>query len=85
MVWDLTVVGLDVSYKEEFIPEDDCSYKILIQQEKKMKVSVRNSFYINEPGKVVLTVYNSSFKRKKFFYRYKIKPVVVPSYNFHRQ
>ncbi|KAF5203849.1 Patellin-4 [Thalictrum thalictroides] len=79
VVWDLTVVGLDVSYKEEFVPEDDCSYKIPIQMEKKMSGSVRNSFYISEPGMILLTIDNSTFKKKKVLYRLKIKPT-VPMY-----
>ncbi|KAG9445664.1 hypothetical protein H6P81_011792 [Aristolochia fimbriata] len=80
-VWDMAVVGLEAVYKEEFIPDDDCSYKVLIQKEKKMEESVRNSFYINEPGKVVLTVDNRSFKKKKVLYRSKTKPT-VPLYTF---
>ncbi|XP_068651374.1 patellin-4-like [Aristolochia californica] len=76
-VWDITVVGWEATYKEEFIPDDDCSYTVLIQKEKKMEESVRNSFYINEPGKVVVTVDNRSFKKKKVLYRSKTKPTVT--------
>ncbi|XP_077229332.1 patellin-4-like [Tasmannia lanceolata] len=83
VVWDMTVVGWDVTYKEEFIPEDECSYRILIQGEKKMEESVRNSFYINEPGKVVLTIDNRTLKKKKILYRTKSKPT-IPLYNFSR-
>lgn len=79
VVWDLMVVGLDVSYREEFIPDDDCSYRILIRKENKLSGSVRNSFYINEPGKIILTMDNSTFKKKKVLYRLKIKPT-VPMY-----
>ncbi|PIA45382.1 hypothetical protein AQUCO_01700732v1, partial [Aquilegia coerulea] len=79
VVWDLTVVRLDVSYKEEFVPDDDCSYRIPIQMEKKMSGSVRNSFYISEPGMILLTIDNSTFKKKKVLYRLKIKPT-VPMY-----
>lgn len=74
MFWDMTVVGYEVNYKEEFIPNDECSYRILVQKEQKMKQSVRNSFHIREPGKIVLSVENPSFKKKKIFYRYTIKP-----------
>ncbi|XP_058103652.1 patellin-4-like [Magnolia sinica] len=84
VVWDMIVVGWEVTYKEEFIPDDDCSYKILIQKEKRMEKSVRNSFYINEPGKVVLTLENRSFKKKKAFYRSKFKPTPIPLYNFFK-
>lgn len=73
MVWDLTVVKHEVHYKEEFIPNDECSYRILVQKEHKRK-SVRNSFHIREPGKIVLSVENHALKKRKIFYRYTIKP-----------
>lgn len=79
MVWDLTVVGSsDVSYKEEFIPDDEGSYKVLLQNEKEKKKGegVRNSFYISEPGKIVITFDNPMLKKKKVLYRYKTKPTV---------
>ncbi|RWV90159.1 hypothetical protein GW17_00047661 [Ensete ventricosum] len=80
VVWDITVVGWDVNYREEFIPEDEGSYKILIQNEKKPEECIRNSFYISEPGKVVLTVENRTFKKKRVFYRSKSKPT-IPLYD----
>lgn len=80
-MWDLTVLGWEVTYKEEFVPDDECSYRILLQKEKKMTESVRNSFYINEPGKLVITITNGTFKKKRVFYRYKTKPT-VPMYVF---
>ncbi|XP_043692953.1 patellin-4-like [Telopea speciosissima] len=76
VVWDVTVVGGDVVYREEFIPEDECSYTILIQKDKKMETCIRNSFYINEPGLILLTIDNGGFKKKKVFYRLKSKPTV---------
>ncbi|KAE8724872.1 Sec14p-like phosphatidylinositol transfer family protein, putative isoform 2 [Hibiscus syriacus] len=77
MIWDLTVVGAwDVSYKEEFIPDDEGSYRVLIQNEKDKKKggSVGNSFYISEPGKIVISIANFLLKKKKILYRYKTKP-----------
>ncbi|KAK6940661.1 CRAL-TRIO lipid binding domain [Dillenia turbinata] len=76
VVWDAMVVGKEVTYKEEFIPDDEGSYKILIQKEKKLGQGIRNSFYINEPGKIVVTINNSTLKKKKVFYRFKSKPTV---------
>ncbi|OVA05129.1 Cellular retinaldehyde binding/alpha-tocopherol transport [Macleaya cordata] len=76
LVWDLIVLGWEVSYKEEFVPTDEGSYTIIVQKAKKMgshEEPVRNSFRNNEPGKVVLTVDNGSFKKKRVFYRYKTK------------
>lgn len=81
VVWDMTVVGWDVSYKEEFIPEDEGSYKILLEKGQKMGGSVRNSFYINEPGKIAITVGNATYKRKRVLYRFRSKPT-VPMYVF---
>ncbi|KAK4418398.1 11S globulin seed storage protein Jug r 4 [Sesamum alatum] len=68
VMWDVTVVGYEVGYKEEFVPDDDCSYIVLIQ-EKKMLESIRNSFHIREPGKIVITIVNGAYAKKKAFYR----------------
>ncbi|OMP03087.1 hypothetical protein CCACVL1_02572 [Corchorus capsularis] len=81
IIWDLTVVGCEVGYKEEFVPDDEGSYKVLLQKDKEKKAgeSVRNSFYISEPGKIVITIDNYMLKRKKVLYRYKTRPT-VPMY-----
>ncbi len=79
MVWDITVVGWEVSCKEEFIPDDEGSYKILLQNQNKMGVCVRNSFYISEPGRIVLTIDNGTLKKKRVLYRSKAK-ATVPMY-----
>lgn len=74
VVWDLTVLGWDVNYKEEFVPDDDGSYTVIIQKGRKMAAHeepIRNSFKNNEPGKIVLAVENNGFKKKKIFFRYK--------------
>lgn len=77
------MAGSDVSYKEEFIPDDEGSYKIQLLKQKKLGESVRNSFYISEPGKIVITFYNASFKKKRVHYRSKAKPT-VPMYIFYK-
>ncbi|KAK3193547.1 hypothetical protein Dsin_024857 [Dipteronia sinensis] len=86
MIWDLTVVEWDVLYKEEFIPDDEGSYTVLLREERESKGGeiIRNSFYINEPGKIVITIHNSTFNRKKVFYRFKTKPT-VPMYVFYKK
>ncbi|XP_020230791.1 patellin-4 [Cajanus cajan] len=74
LCWDLTVLGWEVSYKEEFVPTDEGSYTIIVQKGKKMgsqEGPVRNTFRNNEPGKVVLTIENNSNKKKRVLYRYK--------------
>ncbi|EXB75191.1 hypothetical protein L484_025971 [Morus notabilis] len=76
LVWDLTVLGWEVNYKEEFVPNDEGSYTIIVQKAKKMGLNegpIRNTFRSNEPGKVVLTIENNSSKKKKVLYRYKTK------------
>ncbi|XP_052180722.1 patellin-4-like [Diospyros lotus] len=78
-IWDLTVLGWEVTYKEEFVPSDEGSYTIIVQKVKKMNCNeeaVRNSFRNNEPGKIVLTIGNPSSKKKKVFYRYKTQKSV---------
>lgn len=76
ITWDLMVVGNEVSYKEEFVPEDDCSYNVLVQSDKKMTGLARNSFHIREPGEIVINIHNLTSKKKRAFYRYKTKPSV---------
>lgn len=76
MLWDLTVLGWEVNYKEEFVPADEASYTIIIQKGKTMSPNggpIRNLFRNNEPGKVVLTIENCSSKKKRILYRYKTK------------
>ncbi|PIA37834.1 hypothetical protein AQUCO_03000403v1 [Aquilegia coerulea] len=75
LVWDVSVLGWEVTYKEEFVPSDEGSYTIIVQKAKKMgygEEPIRNSFRNNEPGKVVLTIENGSFKKKRVLYRYKV-------------
>ncbi|WCJ38318.1 PATELLIN 2 [Euphorbia peplus] len=81
MTWDFTVVGWDVTCKEEFIPDDEGSYRVLLRKykEKKIGESIRSSFYIYEPGKLVITIDNTNLKKKKVYYRSKTKPY-LPTY-----
>jgi hypothetical protein len=78
-MWDITVVGWDVTYKEEFIPDDEGSYTVLLQNQNIVGDSTRNSFYINEPGRILLTIENGNFKKKKMYYRSKTR-VTVPMF-----
>ncbi|KEH37089.1 putative cellular retinaldehyde binding/alpha-tocopherol transport, GOLD domain, CRAL/TRIO [Medicago truncatula] len=74
LCWDLAVLGWEVSYKEEFVPNDDGSYTVIVQKGKKIgsqEGPIRNTFKNNEPGKVILTINNSSNKKKRVLYRYK--------------
>ncbi|KAJ1420866.1 GOLD domain [Sesbania bispinosa] len=74
LCWDLTVLGWEVSYKEEFVPNDEGSYTVIVQKGKKMgsqEGPIRNSFRNNEAGKVILTIENTTNKKKRVMYRYK--------------
>ena len=79
MIWDVTVVGWEVTYKEEFIPDDEGSYIVLLENQNKMRESIRNSFYINEPGKIVITIENEAYRQRMMYYRSKAVPT-VPMY-----
>ncbi|KAJ7945175.1 patellin-3-like [Quillaja saponaria] len=75
LTWEVRVHGWDVSYGAEFIPSSEESYTVIIQKSRKVASSeepvISNSFKIVEPGKVVLTIDNSSSKKKKLLYRLK--------------
>ncbi|KAL6206388.1 hypothetical protein ACLB2K_023636 [Fragaria x ananassa] len=74
LVWDVSILGWEVNYKEEFVPSDEGSYTIIVQKKKKIGANegpIRNTFRSNEPGKVVLTIENTSSKKKRVLYRHK--------------
>ncbi|PIN04935.1 Phosphatidylinositol transfer protein SEC14 [Handroanthus impetiginosus] len=76
LIWDLTIIGWDVNYKEEFVPTDEGSYTLIVKKERKItwqEESIRNTFKNKEPGKLVITIENGIFKKKRVLYRYKIK------------
>ncbi|CAL9137367.1 unnamed protein product [Musa acuminata var. zebrina] len=77
LVWELRVLGWDVNYGAEFVPSAEDGYTVIVQKSRKMVVTdepvVKDSFKIGEAGKVVLTVDNTTSKKKKLLYRYKTK------------
>ncbi|XP_074557654.1 patellin-3-like [Curcuma longa] len=77
LVWELRVLGSDVTYGAEFVPNADDGYTVIVQKSWKListdEPVVKDSFKIGEAGKVVLTLDNSTSKKKKLLYRYKIK------------
>ncbi|XP_057490599.1 patellin-3-like [Actinidia eriantha] len=78
IVWELRVVGWEVTYSAEYVPNAEGAYTVVIQKPKKMAQTdepvVTNSFKIGELGKIVLAIDNPTSKRKKFVYRFKVKP-----------
>lgn len=67
-----------MTYSAEFVPSANESYTVVMQKATKMTSSddpvISGSFKVSEVGKIVLTVDNPTFKRKKLLYRYKVLP-----------
>lgn len=78
IVWELRVVGWEVTYSAEFVPSTEGSYTINIQKPRKMTPTdepvVSNSFKISELGKILLTIDNPTSKKKHLLYRFKDVP-----------
>lgn len=74
----MRVVGWEVSYGAEFVPDAKDAYTVIIQKPTKMAPTddpvVSNSFKVGELGKILLTIDNPTSKKKKLLYRFKIKP-----------
>ncbi|XP_076911677.1 patellin-3-like [Bidens hawaiensis] len=79
LVWELRVVGWEVTYTAEYVPADESHYTIIIQKAKKMAPTdepvISHSFKINELGKILLTVDNPTSKKKTLIYRFKVNPL----------
>ncbi|KAF6139379.1 hypothetical protein GIB67_026221 [Kingdonia uniflora] len=78
LVWELRVAGWEVSYGAEFVPTAEDGYTVIVQKARKIASTtdepvICNSFKIGEPGKVVITIDNTSSKKKKLVYRSKTK------------
>ncbi|XP_057470046.1 patellin-3-like [Actinidia eriantha] len=78
LVWEVRVVGWDVSYGAEFLPGAEGGYTVIIQKSRKIlpadETVICGSYKTTEPGKVVLTFDNQTSKKKKLLYRTKTKP-----------
>ncbi|MQL90452.1 hypothetical protein Taro_023045 [Colocasia esculenta] len=76
-VWELRVLGWDVSYGTEFVPKAEDGCTVIIQNTRKFTPTdepfVKNSFMIGDPGKIVLTVDITTSKKRKLLYRSKTK------------
>ncbi|MCO5605298.1 hypothetical protein L7F22_059480 [Adiantum nelumboides] len=77
MVWDLVVVGWEVVCGEEFVPSGEGKYTVIIQKAKKVTAAeepLRNSFKATaDAGKVVITIENTSRRKKLVEYRHTSK------------
>ncbi|XP_076896460.1 patellin-3-like [Bidens hawaiensis] len=60
LMWELRVVGWEVSYGAEYAPNNESNYTINIQKPKKMAPTdepvVSHSYKINELGKLLITI-----------------------------
>ncbi|KAL2231841.1 patellin-3 [Sesamum indicum] len=78
LVWELRVVGWEVSYSAEYVPNAERGYTVIIQKTRKMLPTdepvVSSSFNVTELGKILLTIDNPSAKKKKLLYRFKVLP-----------
>ena len=77
-MWELRVLGWEVSYGAEFTPDAEGGYTVIVQKTRKLPAHeepiMKGSFKVNEPGKVLLTVNNLALnKKKKLLYRFKVK------------
>ncbi|KAM0827364.1 hypothetical protein ACQ4PT_068246 [Festuca glaucescens] len=77
VVWELRVLGWEVSYGVEFTPDAEGGYTVIVQKTRKVPANeepiMKGSFKASEPGKVVLTVNNPMSKKKKLLCRFKVK------------
>ncbi|CAI9786963.1 unnamed protein product [Fraxinus pennsylvanica] len=81
IVWELRVVGWEVSYRAEYVPNTEGGYTVIIEKARKMTPTdepvICNSFKIIELGKILLTVDNPTVKKKKLLYRFKMSPIYL--------
>ncbi|XP_076893993.1 patellin-3-like [Bidens hawaiensis] len=79
IVWELRVVGWEVSYTAEYVPNTEGHYTINIQKPKRISPTdepvISHSFKIKELGKLLLTIDNPTSKKKKLLYRFKVVPL----------
>ncbi|XP_075524320.1 patellin-4-like [Primulina tabacum] len=73
ITWDILVLGWEVNCTVEFVPDNENSCTLIIQKERKMcseEAPFHGTFKNKEPGKIAITIGNTSGKKKKVFYFY---------------
>ncbi|KAM3352964.1 hypothetical protein ACQJBY_024256 [Aegilops geniculata] len=77
IVWELRVLGWEVSHGAEFTPDAEGAYTVIVQKTRKVPANeepiMKGSFKAGEAGKIVLTISNAASKKKKLLYRSKVK------------
>ncbi|XP_074583645.1 patellin-3-like [Curcuma longa] len=75
LLWELRVLGWEVSYGVEFVPSAEGGYTVIVEKNRKLIATdepvLKTSFKIGEPGKVLLNIDNLTSKKKKLLYRFK--------------
>ncbi|CAA0809867.1 Patellin-3 [Striga hermonthica] len=75
LLWEVRVIGWEVSYGAEFVPSAEGGYTWIIQKARKIGPSdeqvISCSFKNGEVGKVALTLDNKTSKKKHLIYRSK--------------
>ncbi|XP_042398620.1 patellin-3-like [Zingiber officinale] len=75
LLWELRVLGWEVSYGVEFVPSAEGGYTVIVEKNRKLIATddsvIKTSFKIGEPGKVLLNIDNLTSKKKKLLYRLK--------------
>ena len=77
-MWELRVLGWDVSYDVEFAPDAEGGYTVIVKKMRKVPAHeepiMKGSFKAAGAGKVVLAVDNRASKKKKLLlYRFRVK------------
>ncbi|XP_074560592.1 patellin-3-like [Curcuma longa] len=69
LLWELRVLGWEVSYGVEFVPSAEGGYTVIVEKNRKLIATdepvLKTSFKIGEPGKVLLSIDNLTSKKKK--------------------
>lgn len=77
ITWDIVVGGWELDYSAEFIPNAEGSYTIAVEKQRRVlanEEAIHNSYATKEAGKMVISVDNtSSRKRKVAAYRYVVR------------
>ncbi|KAK1312364.1 Patellin-6 [Acorus calamus] len=74
ITWDIVVGGWDLDYGAEYVPLAKDGYTVSIEKSRRITSSdepIHNSYTSREPGKMVLSIDNTSSRRRKVAaYRY---------------
>ena len=78
IAWDIAVGGWDLDYGAEYVPSEEGSYTIQVEKTRRIPATaeepIHNAFTSKEAGKLVLSVDNTSSRRRKVAaYRYFVR------------